>query len=63
MPLGNYSWAGVDFIVFVRRNMKNGLCQFKTIRVHTRFRLDLVPNVLPSTLIDTRKAWNELINQ
>ena len=31
--LGNYIFADVDYIVFVRRNRKNGMLYFKTKKV------------------------------
>lgn len=60
IPFGNYTWANdTDFIVFARRNLKNGIMQFKTKRVHGIFRnkMPFVP-----VLIDVKKAWEELIS-
>ncbi len=62
-PLGNYSHAGVDYIVFVKRNLKNSMLKFKTRRVNGFFASAMsVNSILPMNLIDVQKAWNEIID-
>jgi len=61
MPLGNYQYSGADYIVFARKNTLNGLMQFKVVKLQAwRY---ISNTILPYTLIDVQKAWNELINQ
>lgn len=63
IPFGNYNWDGKDRIVFVRGNRKTGLLQFKTISVHAWRFLNLVNPIVPPSLIDVKKAWDEIIHQ
>lgn len=62
IPFGNYSYGTEhDYIVFVRKNLKTGIMQFKTVRVHSRFHWKKI--FVPLNLIDTEKAWNAIINE
>jgi hypothetical protein len=60
LPLGNYNHGSSDYIVFVRKDRKTNLLEFKTTEVTTERYSN---NILPHNLIDTEKAWNEIINQ
>lgn len=60
IPFGNYTWAGIkSYMVFVRKDKKTGLMQFKTVRIHSWWALkeQFVPK-----LIDVEKAWEEITN-
>lgn len=62
IPLGSFSHGETDYIVFVRKNLNNGLMKFKTIRVNGKFTYSSVSSVLPADLIDVKKQW-EIINE
>lgn len=58
IPLGAYTWAGnIDYIVFVRKNTRTGMMQFKTKRVQAWWanKASFFPGI-----IDTQKAWDEI---
>lgn len=61
MPLGNYSFDGTDYIVFVRGNKKNGMMEFKTrvVQPWTIFK----NRILPTALIDTQKQWDKIMTE
>jgi hypothetical protein len=54
IPFGNYIYAGNDYIVFVRKNLKTGMLYFKTKRVQLRFS---TRELMPFKLIDVEKQW------
>jgi len=59
VPFGNYRWGGDnDYIVFARKNLKNGMIDFKTKRVQG-FLSNRNP-FLPHDLINVKVAWKEL---
>ena len=61
LPLGNFNYAGVDFIVFVKANRKTGMMRFKTVRVNSRNRFsNNVHQILPADLISVRKQWEAI---
>lgn len=61
-PLGNFTYDDTDYVVFVKKNLKNGLLKFKHRSVNKR-PLNMNNSILPTTLIDTAKAWEEVINE
>lgn len=61
IPFGNYCFSDTDYIVFVRKNLNNGLLQFKTVTVHAKFRFH--SRFVPTGIIDTKTAWENIINQ
>lgn len=57
-PLGNYSHGGDDYIVFFKLNTKTGMMKFKVKTVHPwTVNTNLI---LPTAMIDTQKAWDDL---
>lgn len=60
IPLGSMSFQQNDFIVFVRGNKKTGMLYFKTKKVNGAWYQTLVDNILPNSLIDVTKQWNEI---
>ena len=61
IAFGNYTWAGdTCYMVFARKNLRTGMLSFKTKMIHTwwRSKSPFVPK-----LIDTEKAFNDLINE
>ena len=60
--LGNYSFADIDYIVFVRKNLKNNILDFKTKRVNG-FSSGCVNKVLPRDLIDTKTQFNLITSE
>ncbi len=60
IPLGNYTFAGTDYIVFSRVNTRTGIMDFKVKKVQ-KWKLFTTSVVLPSNLIDTKKQWEKLI--
>ena len=60
IPLGNYTFGGTDFIVFVRGNTKTGMLFFKVKSVHPW--KWFTEKILPIDLIDVRKQWEEINN-
>lgn len=61
IPLGNHEYAGVDYITFVRKNIKTGMMEFKTKRVNTNNPFDTsVHSVLNKSLINVSEAWNKI---
>lgn len=65
MPFGNFNFDGVDFIVFVRGNKKNGMLYFKVKSVNARkfINANLVHSILPITLIDVKSQWEKIIQE
>jgi len=63
-PLGTMNFQGKEYVTLIRKNKKNGMLNFKTIRVNG-FLGDLgcVHGFLPQTLIDTKKTWGEITNE
>lgn len=61
IPLGNFSYAGTDYITFVKKNKVTGMLKFKTKKVNGFFgSMGGVHPILPAKLIDTKKAWDEI---
>lgn len=61
IPLATYSFAGVDTMVFVRKNNKTGLMGFKQKLVNCKFRTaSLVCSVVPRDLIDIKEQWEKI---
>lgn len=61
IPFGNYTWAGnTCYMVFVRKNLKNGMMEWKTKMIHSwwRSKEPFVPK-----LIDVQKAWEEILSK
>lgn len=64
IPLGNHKFHSYDYVTFVRKNLNTGMLQFKTKRVNGYFAaLGCLHTFLPSDLIDTQKAWDEINQQ
>ena len=61
IPFGNYRFSDTDYIVFVRKNKKNGLMQFKTVKVHNAI-FYYRNNIVPMGLIDTKAAWEKILS-
>ena len=57
MPFGNYNWVGSDYIIYTRKHLKNGICQFKTVRVHKLNGTGYARQVCPNGMINTAEAW------
>ena len=63
-PLGNYEWDGTDRIVFVKKNLKTGMMKFKTRKVNSYLgAMSCLNPILPSALIDVKKAWEEIVSK
>ena len=60
IALGKWNWDGKEYVVMARRNLKNGMLKFKSVRVNSHFWGYSYP-VLPNDIIDTKKAWDELV--
>lgn len=60
IPLGNYSYNNKDYLVFCRKNIKNGLIYFKTQSVHG-WRIS-ANRLLTNDLINTKEQWDKIIN-
>lgn len=61
-PFGNYTWAGKNnYIVFVRKNLKTGIMQFKTKMIHSWWRSN--ESFIPPGLIDTKEAWANIVSK
>jgi len=59
--LGSFTHLSYDYVTFIRKNLKNGLLQFKTKRVNGWFAvMQCTTPFMPSNLIDTGKVWNEV---
>tara|TARA_R110000787_G_scaffold152446_1_gene266339 strand:+ start:667 stop:891 length:225 start_codon:yes stop_codon:yes gene_type:complete len=59
-PLGKFTWATErNYIVFVRKNLKTGMMQFKTKWINKTF-LGMYTSSMPQSDIDTQKAWDEI---
>lgn len=58
-PLGHYSYADTDYVVFARRK-KNGIVQFKTRRVQgfLKFKSQFIPH----GIINVKDQWEKIIN-
>lgn len=61
IPFANYSYANACYIIFVRKNKKNGMMQFKTKSVHSWHKFKA--RVLPNPLIDVKQSWDNIVNQ
>jgi len=60
IPLAIHTWASTtDYIVFARRNLKNGMIQFKTKRVLPWWALR--GTFVPRELLDIKKQWELLL--
>ena len=61
--LGSFSFSSKDYVTFIRVNKKNGLPQFKTIRVNW-FPLSMgcVSSILPANFMDVQKQWDKMFN-
>ena len=59
IPFGNYAHSETDYIVFVKKNLINGIMKFKTKRVHGSFSFHT--KFVPS-LIDVKEAWDKICN-
>lgn len=60
-PLGQFNFSGnKQYVVFARKNTKNGLIQFKTIQCNPLGRSGCVNPILQPGLIDTKEAWEKL---
>ena len=58
IPFGNYVFGATEYIVMARKNLDNGILQFKSIKAQT----SLYHNrYIPANLIDVKKQW-ELLN-
>lgn len=63
-PLGTMDFQGKEYVTMIRKNKKNGMLQFKTIRINGFFgAMGCVHGFLPRTLIDTQKAWDEVMSE
>lgn len=60
IPIGRWTWDGNEYVVMARRNLKTGMLYFKSVRVNNHL-LGYCSPVLSIDLIDTKKAWEELI--
>lgn len=60
IPLGNYCYAGTDYVVFTRKNLKNGILDFQVKKVQ---RFNFSTGILPYSLIDVKEQWNKIINE
>lgn len=63
-PLGTMDFGGKEYVTMIRKNKKNGMLQFKTIRINGFFgAMGCVHSFLPRTLIDTQKIWDEVVSE
>lgn len=61
--LGRFNFDSYEYITFIRKNLKNGMLQFKTRRVNGWFGvMSCTEPFLPSNLIDTQKVWDKVNN-
>jgi CRISPR/Cas system-associated endoribonuclease Cas2 len=60
IPFGINSHAHQHYIVFVRKNKKTGMLQFKSKRIQTSFYYGYF---VPNDLIDVRDSWNKIISE
>lgn len=60
LPFGKYEYGGVEYVVFVRKNLTNGMMSFKTKRVHPYNGGHNRP-FLSKLEIDPTASWNEII--
>ncbi|KKN74636.1 hypothetical protein LCGC14_0388380 [marine sediment metagenome] len=60
IQLGNYSYAGCDYVVFVRGDKKTGLLDFKTKKIQNWVYGSY--SILSTDLIDVKKQWEEITN-
>ena len=58
VPFGNYAFGSTEYIVMARKNLDNGLLQFKSIKTQTSLHHS---RYIPANLIDVKKQW-ELLN-
>lgn len=59
IPLGNYSYAGTDYIVFCRKRKDNGMMSFKTKKANPSH---FNHSYIPIALINTKEAWDQIKN-
>lgn len=63
IPLGSFDFSGVQYIVFVRKNIKTGMLKFKTKRINGKLvHGSRVHPIIQTNLINTASAW-EAINK
>ena len=63
VALGSFSFTNYDYVTFIRKNLKNGLLQFKTKKVNGWFGvLGCTSNFMPTSLINTQKVWDDVNN-
>lgn len=63
VPFGNYRWAGSrDYIVFARKNLRNGMIKFKTKPVISGLFKEK-EGFVPKDLIDVEEAWDTLVEE
>lgn len=61
VALGKFTFGNKEYVTFVRKNLKNGMLDFKTKRVNNPlFSMGCVNPFLPANLIDTKKVWDEI---
>lgn len=61
VAFGNFRYGSYEYITFIRKNLKNGLLQFKTKRVNGWLGVMSCTNpFMPTNLIDTGKVWDEI---
>ena len=66
IPLGNYKWAGSkEMVCFVRKNLKTGMMEFKTKTMNTYplFKYAHDGLFIKDDIIDTKKAWEEIVSK
>jgi hypothetical protein len=63
IPLGNFNWNRVDYVVFVRGDKKTGMLDFKTKSVNARslFSFDLVNPIIKTEVIDVNAQWSLIL--
>ena len=61
IPLGNYTYAETDYVVFVRGNLKTGMMHFKVKTVHAW--VSFTHTILPHDLIDPKLAWDKITKE
>lgn len=65
IPLGSYSFSNeTQYVVFVRRNLKTDMLQFKTKQANPHpLRSVLVKPILNRELINTQEAWDKITSE
>jgi len=59
IPFGNYSYGDADYIVFVRKNKKTGILQFKTKTTYSFF--SWKSSYIPNDLINVKEQWQKIL--